>query len=607
MSMKRLSKHRFFFRNAKLKNLVILLAAIEIVAVIAILSATYMQQYRTANAVASQSIHNPLQQVQSNLQNNMEQIQNAANLISYNTYVSKYLLATEAAERREMSVSVLSLLSNTEALNENIFQILLLDRQANFLSSNGSEYNVNNGLGYAYYSMIDPAMLTDPLLTESYADGTLRYASPLNIRLYSYAIPIYSVLANSSLEKIGLCVFVLQADYVEKLLESFEFTPGVLLSIQDSAGEFVYANDPTAQTLVQRLDGEGANEKSVRIDGTQYMVGQTVFEPLGWKITSMISQKVQNASLRRILMIWVVTCVGATLLIVAIATAIIHSITRPVSQIAEFTSRNQWKGEGRRLVIDSANEIGQLAQNINQMLGEIRQANEEVLVANTHLYEAQLSQKQTELCALQSQINPHFLYNTLDCIRSIALVGGVQEIATISEAMSRIFRYSIKADDLVVVEQELKCVKAYMEIMQIRFPNKLTFEMDIDPEAAKQTIPKMILQPIIENAVYHGLEAKRGAGTLRLCGRMIEDSVLCFEVTDDGAGMEPETVERLNRELSEMSGSPFQETNRRSIGLRNIMGRLRLVYEERCGMRVISERNVCTTIRLYMEILPRTK
>ena len=167
--MKRLSKRRFFFRNVKLKNLVILLAAIEVAAVIAILSATYMQQYRTANAVASQSTHNALQQVQSNLQYNMDQIQNAANLISYNTYVSKFLLAADISERREMSGSVLSLLNNTEKLNENIFQILLLDRQANLLSSNGSVYSVNSGLGYSYYSMVDPAMLTDPLLTENYA------------------------------------------------------------------------------------------------------------------------------------------------------------------------------------------------------------------------------------------------------------------------------------------------------------------------------------------------------------------------------------------------------------------------------------------------------
>ena len=108
--------------------------------------------------------------------------------LSYNTYVSKFLLATDISERREMSGSVLSLLNNTEKLNENIFQILLLDRQANLLSSNGSVYSVNSGLGYSYYSMVDPAMLTDPLLTESYADGTLQLASPLNVRLYSYCL-----------------------------------------------------------------------------------------------------------------------------------------------------------------------------------------------------------------------------------------------------------------------------------------------------------------------------------------------------------------------------------------------------------------------------------
>ena len=105
--MKQQSRHRFFFRNAKIKTIVILLAAIEIAAVIAILSATYMQQYRTANAIAAQSIQNPLQQVQQNLQNNLDQIQNAANLIGYNSYVSKYLWASEVSERREMSNSFL--------------------------------------------------------------------------------------------------------------------------------------------------------------------------------------------------------------------------------------------------------------------------------------------------------------------------------------------------------------------------------------------------------------------------------------------------------------------------------------------------------------------
>ncbi len=587
------------FRNIKLKKLVILLVVVEIVVVVGILSVTYTQQFWAANKAGVQMTQNAAIQINTRLQYTYEEVQNTAKQIAYSAFVSKFLTADNSIERRELYDAVQSLLTYTETINSNIQQIVLMDNNGSMISSNGFTYDS----GHDIFRMIDVEKLCSPQFLSEYTDGTIRHAQRLNRQMYSYSIPIFSVLAGTSLEKIGSCTFTLRADKLVEAFESTELSSGVTLVLKDSMGTIIYSNVSEGISASDfAYDG-----KSIKLDDTKYLIQSLQFHPFNWEIVSLIPRGKLSESMRTILVFWALACAIAVLFITIIGAAIIRSITKPVAKIASFISRSQWENDSGRLKLDYTNEIGLLAGNINHMLDTILIANNEIIASNVTLYETQLSQKQSELSALRSQINPHFLYNTLDCIRSISLTHDIPSIAGIAESMSHIFRYSIKGKDMVFVSEELECVEAYMGIMQTRFPDKITFEKDIDLEVLELTIPKMILQPIIENAVYHGLEAKRGKGILQLRAKLIEESVLCFEVTDDGIGMDTKEVEQLNYELDYVSDGFSLDTEHRSIGLRNIIGRIRLIYGKRCGMKVSSEKFVSTTVQLYMEILPRKR
>jgi two-component system sensor histidine kinase YesM len=225
--------------------------------------------------------------------------------------------------------------------------------------------------------------------------------------------------------------------------------------------------------------------------------------------------------------------------------------------------------------------------------------NEEMNEANQKLYMTELSKKQADLAAIQSQINPHFLYNTLDCIRGIAISEGVEVVANISTAMSKIFRYSIKAANFVKVEDELECIKKYLSIIQIRHGNRFTIKYDIDENVNKMIIPKMTFQPLVENAVFHGLERRSGEGLLAISAKM-DGNVMVFEIFDNGVGMNEETLEKLKESLKEDVLTQHKLTENKSIGIRNINQRLKLIYAD--GYNIAIESKVSEGTRIIISI-----
>jgi two-component system sensor histidine kinase YesM len=211
----------------------------------------------------------------------------------------------------------------------------------------------------------------------------------------------------------------------------------------------------------------------------------------------------------------------------------------------------------------------------------------------------ELVKKQAELSALQSQINPHFLYNTLDCIKGIGHSVKSQDIVNITSSLSFIMRYSIKGGDIVSVKNEIECVENYLKIISIRFMGKHQFQLDIDECLMDMKMIKFILQPIVENAIYHGLEPKLTGGLLKIKGFLLDDRLICFEIFDNGKGMTAEELECLNRELDEDNIQSIVTGNKeRSIGLININGRIKFKYGMEFGLKITSRENEGTSVRL---------
>lgn len=279
-------------------------------------------------------------------------------------------------------------------------------------------------------------------------------------------------------------------------------------------------------------------------------------------------------------------------------------IVAPLRKLLDYlhTTSSQPMAPHAQLVVPYKNEIGELTGAMNMMLNSIETMNLRVKESQDKLYAMRLDKKRMELAAILSQINPHFLYNTLDCIRSIALMIESDEIVSITTAMAKIMRYSLKGPSIVRVEEEINCIRDYLHIIQIRHMNRFQINLDIAPEMLNKRIPKMILQPIVENAVFHGIEQKRFGGSLIMHGRL-QGEMLLFEIIDDGQGIHPDVLASIRAAIeSELAGEGYLLSDKQSIGLLNIAARLQLLFPKNFKLEIDSAVDSGTRVVLTIPV-----
>ena len=180
-----------------------------------------------------------------------------------------------------------------------------------------------------------------------------------------------------------------------------------------------------------------------------------------------------------------------------------------------------------------------------------------------------------QVLAYRNQINPHFLYNTFECIRAMALYYDADEIAEITMALSRIFRYAIKGDNVVTVADEIRNIREYDKIIHYRFGGRIRVDIQVEEEAEDKELIKLILQPIVENSIFHGLEQKLEDGLVAVKVEIVRETwLLAYGGGDDGCGMQQETVDRHLSDERQVAG--HCSSSKDSIGLTNIYQRLQL-------------------------------
>ena len=199
--------------------------------------------------------------------------------------------------------------------------------------------------------------------------------------------------------------------------------------------------------------------------------------------------------------------------------------------------------------------------------------------------------RKAELSMLQEQIKPHFLYNSLYSIQQLCEIGENRQAAKMIGALSSFYRLGISGgNDIITIQTELEHVNHYLEIQKMRYSDLFDYIIDCDPVIYAYEIPKLVLQPLVENAIYHGIKQSHKKGFISITGGM-DGSDIFLEVHDDGPGMSEEELEQLRMSLSEdvMGGS---------IGLRNVNYRIKKTYGDGCGIQIYSERGVDTCVRI---------
>lgn len=308
-----------------------------------------------------------------------------------------------------------------------------------------------------------------------------------------------------------------------------------------------------------------------------------------WKVTAVAYMSEILTSKKDItdFIIWVLFfCI---LMIVLIFDFISAKISQPIKYLEKSMKKVE---EGNfHIYVDAKgeDEVVKLSEAFNLMLAKVRYLMNQIIVQ-------QEAKRKSELEALQAQINPHFLYNTLDSIVWMAENGNSQDVITMVTSLARLFRISIsRGRNIIKVEHEIEHARNYLMIQKIRFKNKFTYDIEVQPEAMNLKTLKLILQPLIENSIYHGIEYMQDQGHIKITASIAEGKLL-YEVIDDGLGIEPEKLPYLlEYETKAKDGS--------GVGVKNVHERIQLTYGKEYGLQIESELEEGTTIKIWLPIV----
>ncbi|HXD11020.1 MAG TPA: sensor histidine kinase [Anaerolineales bacterium] len=276
---------------------------------------------------------------------------------------------------------------------------------------------------------------------------------------------------------------------------------------------------------------------------------------------------------------------------VVAAWSLSRSIYTPIKKLHDVTTTITKNDLQALMTSDNVDEITELGMSFNIMIGKIKELLDSKIKEQENL-------KKAELRALQAQINPHFLYNTLDTIIWMAESKKTDQVVEIVSALSNFFRISLsKGMDWITIGEEVERIKSYLTIQKMRYRDIMDFKVEVDEDVTENTILKLILQPLVENALYHGIKNKRQGGTISVRARRKGQSEVLIEVEDDGIGFTPEKLAQLRAELEDDSGDIKMESG---FGIGNVNNRIRLYYGKPYGLSVQSEYSTGTRVSLVI-------
>lgn len=423
---------------------------------------------------------------------------------------------------------------------------------------------------------------------------------------------------NDPSKMLGIFWVELNLQKIQEICQPVRLGKSGYLTIIDGSGKVIYhpASDYMGKLLpfpfVNRIleSGYGYFYSDIRAYGYFYsdveairsLIIHNISRDTKWHLVAIVPFHEIAGGIVRLKNITILMVVlwGAATLLLSITFA--AGITRPIErlqQTMEEASRGYLDGV---VPVESTDEVGKLTHNFNRMLKKIQTLIVDNYISKIHQANAESKQRHAELRALQAQINPHFLYNTLGTISSLAMMEGVDSISRMAEALSEFFRYSIHNDEIMVtLRDELAQVERYFTIQRIRYGERISLEIDIDDSLLNQSLVKLTLQPIVENACIHGLEST-GRGKIRIHSDIRGDKLRIF-ITDTGIGISETDLHKIravleNPDKPEETGAPF------GIGLRNVQARLKVHYGSEYGLEIDSKEREGTTVILNIPYQP---
>ncbi|CUP95650.1 sensor histidine kinase [Clostridium baratii] len=395
----------------------------------------------------------------------------------------------------------------------------------------------------------------------------------------------------------GVLLVDMNFSEIERIFKNTEISKSGYIYLMDGKGEIIY--HPRQQLIYSDLIDENNDIAKDYEDGTRVetfdkekrLVTVKTVGYTGWKIVAVTPFSDITESYSSIKIFTLVILFFAVLILATINIVVSSRIANPIKALEKKVK----KFEEGALNIDfstcsGSNEVKHLGKAINSMIAQMN-----ILMDNI-VFEQELKRK-TELDALQAQINPHFLYNTLDSIVWMIESEKYSGAITMVTSLARFFRISLsKGRNVITVKEELEHVRNYLTIQNIRYKNKFNYNIEFEDDVLSLASIKLIIQPLVENAIYHGMEFMDGDGEINIKAYKINDD-LYIDVIDNGLGMPDYIVETLLYENKNIKSKGS------GVGLKNVNERIKLYFGKNYGLEIYSEPDEGTTIRIHMKAI----
>ncbi len=571
-----------------IRTTIVLSFTVLIVSVVLIFATiSYSRGEKVVFSIATDYVTQLNEQINRNIDTYISYMENVAQLEINNEDVKEYLFTYADAGKKEVIGETISAqFSVLRETRQDIHNIGIIGRDGSYLI-NDRYVTMNENVDYQRMEWFQEALKGNTVLTTSHVQNIVADD-------YQWVVTLSNGITNP--ETGGLeGVFFIDLNYslISSLCESIDLSNRGYVFIVDDQGNIIY--HPKQQLIYSGVREENI-EEILSNKGGSYLAadGDKIYftaksENTGWTVVGVSYKSEMMEQMNETRRMYVVLAILLLVLATVLAVIFSNALTKPIKELRKSMKEVETGNFDIQLEdSDAMNEIGHLQNSFRIMIYKIRQ-----LIENNKA--EQEAKRKSELRALQAQINPHFLYNTLDSIIWMAESSKTEEVIQMTSALSKLLRKSISnEDELVTVEREIDYVKEYLTIQKMRYQDKLEYEIHVDEEVLKVPIAKLVLQPLVENAIYHGIKYKEGKGLIQITG-FVRGADVVIQIKDNGMGMEEEKLQSILVQ----TGS----ADSKRVGVQNVHSRLQLYYGKDYGVCYESKLGEGTTVSITVPYL----
>jgi two-component system sensor histidine kinase YesM len=573
-------------RKLTIRGQMYLIATLTIIVIVVILLFNYYWSASFLTKNNEVNTNDIFSQMEQTILSNYDVIKWLTYNIAYNKSIQDYLLDNDPLSKLQRYPTMKNLFVNLFTVKPGILDFVVIGKNGNSFSLQGSKISQFGDFmpekANSYFSEIKTCRTLEGIEVFCFAVGTNIFSSDIN-NLYA--------------SEIGRVMLIIDASTLTGGYNLKSLQPGTSVYLLDRKNTIFMSNNREKIGQPFELPNLQDQSGSVRLNGELTHIQVKNLPQFDGKVVRLINDDVFFKDIRQLRQQTLLALTVGILLLMIPFFLILNNMILPLRKLYNYMKITGKDDLNRRIDLRGSTEAKVIGLRYNQMLYDVQDLTHRLVDSNERLLKTEIAKKRAEFDFLKSQVNPHFLYNTLDAIRGIASERDVPEIREMTRALSRIFRYSIKGHDFVALKDEIRIVEAYMTIQTIRFSHRFEFHCQIPEDLMNFVVPSMILQPIVENAVYHGLEPRYEKGILTISAHLdrIHGQDLVISIKDDGVGMDATKLDIYRLVLLK----PEQETDHdksSGIGLSNVHNRLRFLYGDKYGLDIISKEKEGTVV-----------